>query len=144
MATQRSAEEKELTAIYVERGLDPELARKVALQLMAHDALTTHARDELGITEETTAHPLQAAAASAATFASGAALPLLVVILAPLDRLSIMVSGASLVCLAALGALAAQTGGASPWIGAQRVAFWGAVAMAATAGIGKLFGTTVS
>jgi vacuolar iron transporter family protein len=144
LATQRSAEEKELTAIYVERGLDPELARKVALQLMAHDALTTHARDELGITEETTAHPLQAAAASAATFASGAALPLLVVMLAPLDRLSLMVSGASLVCLAALGALAAQTGGASPWIGARRVAFWGAVAMAVTAGIGKLFGTTVS
>ena len=144
LATQRSAEEKELTAIYVERGLDPELARKVALQLMAHDALTTHARDELGITEKTTAHPLQAAAASAAAFASGAALPLLVVMLAPLDRLSIMVSGASLVCLAALGALAAHMGGASPWIGARRVAFWGAVAMAVTAGIGKLFGTSAA
>jgi VIT1/CCC1 family predicted Fe2+/Mn2+ transporter len=144
LATQRPAEEKELADIYVQRGLDPELARTVAVQLMAHDALATHARDELGITEQMTARPLQAAAASAATFAVGAALPLLVVIFAPLNHLPFLVSGASLVCLAALGALAARTGGASPWVGAGRVAFWGALAMAATAIIGKLFGTAVS
>ena len=141
---QRPAEEKELADIYVKRGLDPELARTVAVQLMAHDALAAHARDELGITEQMTARPLQAAAASAATFAVGAALPLLVVVFAPLTHLPLIVSGASLVCLAALGALAARTGGASPWIGAGRVAFWGALAMAATAIIGKLFGTAVS
>jgi VIT1/CCC1 family predicted Fe2+/Mn2+ transporter len=111
---------------------------------MARDALAAHARDELGITDQMTARPLQAAGASAATFALGAALPLLVVILAPLRGLAITVSVASLVCLATLGALAARTGGASPWIGSARVAFWGALAMAATAGIGKLFGTTVS
>jgi vacuolar iron transporter family protein len=144
LARQGPAEEKELADIYVQRGLDPELARTVAVQLMAHDALGAHARDELGITEQMTARPLQAAAASAATFAVGAALPLLVVIFAPLTNLWLIVSGASLVCLAALGALAAHTGGASPWIGAGRVAFWGALAMAATAVIGKLFGTTVS
>jgi VIT1/CCC1 family predicted Fe2+/Mn2+ transporter len=144
LAKQRPAEEKELAAIYVKRGLDPELARTVAVQLMAHDALAAHARDELGITEQMTARPLQAAAASAATFAMGAALPLLVVILAPLRGLALTVSAASLVCLAGLGALAARTGGASPWAGSRRVAFWGALAMAATAGIGKLFGTTVS
>lgn len=144
LATQLPAEEKELAAIYVQRGLDPELARTVALQLMAHDALAAHARDELGITEQMTARPLQAAGASAATFAAGAFLPLLVVLLAPLNVLAIIVSAASLVCLAALGALAARTGGASPWVGSGRVAFWGALAMAATAGIGKLFGTTVS
>jgi len=141
---QRPAEEKELADIYVKRGLDPELARTVAVQLMAHDALAAHARDELGITEQMTARPLQAAAASAATFAVGAALPLLVVVFAPLLHLPLIVSGASLICLAALGALAARTGGASPWIGAGRVAFWGALAMAATAIIGKLFGTAVS
>ena len=144
LRTQRPAEEKELADIYVKRGLDPELARTVAVQLMAHDALAAHARDELGITEQMTARPLQAAAASAATFAVGAALPLLVVVFAPLTHLPLIVSGASLVCLAALGALAARTGGASSWIGAGRVAFWGALAMAATAIIGKLFGTAVS
>ena len=144
LASQRPAEEKELAEIYVRRGLDPELARTVALQLMAHDALGAHARDELGITEQMTARPLQAASASAATFAVGAALPLLVVIFAPLSHLAIAVSAASLACLAGLGALAARTGGASPWVVAGRVAFWGALAMAATAGIGKLFGTTVS
>ena len=111
---------------------------------MAHDALGAHARDELGITEQMTARPLQAAGASAATFALGAALPLLVVILAPLTGLGWTIAAASLVCLAALGALAARTGGASPWVGSGRVAFWGALAMAATAAIGKLFGTTVS
>ena len=144
LATQRPAEEKELADIYVQRGLDPELARTVAVQLMAHDALGAHARDELGITEQMTARPLQAAAASAATFAVGAALPLLVAILAPLAQIPLTVSGASLLCLAALGALAARTGGASPWIGGGRVAFWGALAMAATAIIGRLFGTTIS
>ena len=144
LASQRPAEEKELAAVYVQRGLDPDLARTVALQLMAHDALAAHARDELGITEQMTARPLQAAGASAATFAAGAFLPLLVVIFAPLNVLAYLVSAASLVCLAALGALAARTGGASPWVGSGRVAFWGALAMAATAGIGKLFGTTVS
>ena len=144
LATQRPAEEKELADIYVQRGLDPELARTVAVQLMAHDALGAHARDELGITDQMTARPLQAAAASAATFAVGAALPLLVAILAPLAQIPLMVSGASLLCLAALGALAARTGGASPWIGGARVTFWGALAMAATAIIGRLFGTTIS
>src|ERR1051325_4419920 len=144
LATQRPAEEKELADIYVRRGLDPELARTVALQLMATDALAAHARDELGITEQMSARPLQAAAASAATFAVGAALPLLVVVFAPLTHLPLIVSGASLICLAALGALAARTGGASPWVGAGRVALWGALAMAATAIIGKLFGTAVS
>ncbi len=144
LATRRPAEEKELADIYVQRGLDPELARTVAVQLMAHDALAAHARDELGITEQMTARPLQAAVASAATFAVGAALPLLVVVFAPLTNLWLVVSGASLICLAALGALAARTGGASPWVGAVRVAFWGALAMAATAIIGKLFGATVS
>ena len=144
LKTQRPDEEKELTDIYVQRGLDPELAQTVAVQLMAHDALAAHARDELGITEQMTARPLQAATASAATFAVGAVLPLLVVIFAPLTQISLMVSGASLICLAALGAVAARTGGASPWIGAGRVAFWGALAMAATAAIGKLFGTSVA
>ena len=144
LATQRAAEEEELADIYVQRGLNPELARTVAVQLMAHDALAAHARDELGITEQMTARPLQAAAASAATFAIGATLPLLVVLFAPIIHLSLIVSGASLVCLAGLGALAAHTGGASLWIGGARVAFWGALAMAATALIGKLFGATVS
>ena len=144
LATQQPAEEKELADIYVRRGLDPELARTVAVRLMAHDALGAHARDELGITEQMSARPLQAAATSAATFSVGAALPLLVVIFAPLPQIPLMVSGASLACLALLGALAARTGGASPWIGAGRVAFWGALAMAATAIIGRLFGTAVS
>lgn len=144
LATRPRAEEKELATIYVQRGLDPELARTVALQLMAHDALAAHARDELGLSERFVARPLQAAVASAATFAVGAALPILTVVLAPTAGLVLAVSGASLVCLAALGALAARTGGASVWVGAGRVAFWGALAMAATAGIGALFGTTVS
>jgi len=144
LATQRPSEENELATIYEQRGLEPELARTVALQLMAHDALGAHARDELGLSETLTARPLQAALASAATFAVGAALPLLTVILAPPTWLAVIVSGVSLVCLAALGALAARSGGASAWVGARRVAFWSALAMAATAGIGALFGTTVS
>ncbi len=144
LATQRSAEEKELSAIYVQRGLDPALARTVALQLMAHDALGAHARDELGLSAKLIARPLQAALASAATFSVGAALPILTVMWTPPARMVLVVSGASLLCLAGMGALAARTGGASAWIGTLRVAFWGALAMAATAGIGALFGTRVS
>jgi len=144
LATQLPAEEEELAAIYVQRGLEPELARTVALKLMAHDALGAHARDELGLSETVTARPLQAALASAASFAVGAMLPIAAAILSPQSSLALAVSTASLVCLAGLGALAARTGGASPWIGAARVAFWGALAMAATAGIGSLFGTSVS
>ncbi|MDE3136119.1 MAG: VIT family protein [Acidobacteriota bacterium] len=144
LATQRPSEEKELATIYVQRGLEPELARTVALQLMAHDALGAHARDELGLTEKFVARPLQAALASAATFSVGAALPIVTVILTPVTSLVVVVSGASLLCLAVLGAIAARAGGASAWIGSGRVAFWGALAMAATAGIGALFGTKVS
>lgn len=144
LATDRTFEEAELAGIYEKRGLDPALARTVALQLMAHDALGAHARDELGMSEATAARPLQAAMASAATFAAGAALPILVVITAPASSVVMIVAAASLVCLAALGALAGRAGGASALTGAGRVAFWGALAMAITAGVGKLFGTTIS
>ncbi|HUJ16227.1 MAG TPA: VIT family protein [Thermoanaerobaculia bacterium] len=140
LATMPEAEEKELAGIYVHRGVAPDVAQEVAKQLMAHDALAAHARDELGITEQLTAKPLQAALASAATFAGGAALPILTVVFAPMTHVSIIVAVVSLVCLAGLGALAARAGGASPWIGMARVAFWGAVAMALTAGVGRLFG----
>jgi VIT1/CCC1 family predicted Fe2+/Mn2+ transporter len=143
LKTQRPAEERELADIYVKRGLDPELARTVALQLMAHDALGAHARDELGLSETLTARPFQAAWASAATFSVGATLPLLSVMVAPASWLTLVVSLASLVCLATLGSIAARSGGASAWVGAGRVTFWGALAMAATAGIGALFGTSV-
>lgn len=134
LATQRPAEEEELAAIYVGRGLEPALARTVALQLMAHDALGAHARDELGHSERLGARPLQAALASAGTFSVGAALPILSVLLAPPARLTLTVSGVSLICLVALGSVAGRTGGASAWKGAVRVGFWGALAMAATAG----------
>jgi VIT1/CCC1 family predicted Fe2+/Mn2+ transporter len=144
LAMQPVAEEDELAAIYEGRGLEPALARSVATQLMAHDALGAHARDELGLSDEHAARPLQAALASATTFAVGAALPIITVMLAPSAYLSIIVAAVSLVCLAALGALAGRAGGASPWVGAGRVAFWSALAMAATAGVGALFGTTVS
>jgi VIT1/CCC1 family predicted Fe2+/Mn2+ transporter len=144
LATDRAGEEKELTEIYVGRGLEPTLARTVAQQLMAHDALGAHARDELGMSAGFAARPLQAAVASALTFSVGAVLPILVVLLPIRTGLVPAVSGASLVCLAGMGALAARTGGASPWIGAGRVALWGALALAATAGVGALFGTTVS
>ncbi len=144
LATQRPAEEEELAAIYVRRGLQPALARTVALQLMAHDALGAHARDELGLSEQLAARPLQAALASAGTFAVGAALPIAAVLLAPPGRLALLVSGVSLICLVALGSLAARTGGASAWRGALRVGFWGALAMAATAGVGALFGTSIA
>ena len=141
---QPRAEEDELAAIYVGRGLDPGLARTVAQQLMGHDALGAHVRDELGLSAELAARPLQAAAASAATFAVGAALPIVAVMVAPADATVAAVSTVSLACLAALGALAARAGGASGWIGAARVAFWGALAMAVTAAVGSLFGTTVA
>jgi vacuolar iron transporter family protein len=144
LATQPIAEEQELAAIYEKRGLDAELARSVAQQLMAHDAIGAHARDELGLSDELTARPLQAAIASAASFAVGAALPIITVIVAPSAHVSLTVSGVSLVCLAGLGAMAARAGGASTWIGTGRVALWGAVAMAATAAVGALFGTAVS
>ncbi len=134
-------EHEELMAIYVGRGLDPALAHQVAEQLMAHDALGAHARDELGITETLSARPLQAAMASACSFAGGAALPLLVTALAPEARLIPVVSGSSLVCLALLGGVAARVGGARVMVGALRVTFWGALAMGLTAGVGALFGT---
>jgi len=137
------AELDELTGIYVERGLDPELARTVARQLTARDALRAHVRDELGHSEEFSARPLQAALASAATFAVGAALPLVTATLATQSTLSWLVAGVSLFSLAGLGALAARAGGASAAPGAWRVAFWGALAMALTAGVGALFGTAV-
>jgi VIT1/CCC1 family predicted Fe2+/Mn2+ transporter len=133
-------EHRELAGIYVARGLDPSLAKQVAEQLMAHDALGAHARDELGISETLAARPVQAALSSAASFAVGAMLPLLVVILAP-QTLLIPVAAASLLFLAALGAWAASAGGASVITGATRVTFWGALAMAVTAGAGALFGS---
>ena len=144
LATEPVAEENELAGIYVARGLEPDLARKVAQQLTAHDALGAHARDELGISEITTARPMQAALASAGTFAVGAILPIVAAMLAPEANIGVIVSGVSLVCLAILGALAGRAGGASPLVGSLRVAFWGALAMAATAAVGSLFGTTVS
>ena len=143
LAAQPQEEEDELTAIYVRRGLDPQLARTVARQLMVKDALTTHARDELGLTAELAARPLQAALASAATFAVGAGVPVLTVVLAPMTALAVIVSIVSLLCLVALGAIAARAGGARAVVGAARVAFWGTLAMAATAAVGKLFGTGV-
>jgi VIT1/CCC1 family predicted Fe2+/Mn2+ transporter len=143
LATEPKAEEAELAGIYVRRGLRPELARTVARELMAKDALGAHARDELGLTEPLTARPLQAAIASAVTFACGAALPILTILLTPRDGLIRTVPIVSLLCLAGLGAVAARAGGASVWRGAARVAFWSALAMAATAAIGKLFGTTI-
>ncbi|HEX8725537.1 MAG TPA: VIT family protein [Gemmatimonadaceae bacterium] len=137
------AEHVELASIYVQRGLEPGLARQVADQLMAHDALAAHARDELGISEVVTAKPIQAALASAASFAVGAAMPLLTTWLSPVARVIPLVIGGSLVFLAVLGAVAARTGGAPVVRGAVRVAFWGALAMGITAGVGRLFGTVV-
>jgi VIT1/CCC1 family predicted Fe2+/Mn2+ transporter len=136
-------EAEELTQIYIERGLEPALAAQVAAQLMAKDALSAHARDELGLSELHAAKPLQAALTSALTFACGAALPLLFAIFVAREYLGAAVALGSLVTLAALGMLAARTGGANPWKGALRVTFWGALAMAATMGIGSLFGTVV-
>ena len=133
-------EHKELAAIYVGRGLDPALAKQVAGQLMAHDAMGAHARDELGISDTLTARPLQAALASAGSFALGAAMPLLVTVLAPSAVVIPLVSGTSLGFLALLGGLAAHAGGAGVLAGAIRVTFWGAIAMAVTAGVGAWFG----
>lgn len=143
LATDPSGEEDELTGIYVARGLEPALARRVAQQLAANDALKAHARDELGLTDELAARPLQAALASAATFAVGACLPVFTAVVAPVATLSLSVSIVSLVCLAALGALAGRAGGAPALTGAGRVALWGALAMALTAGVGRVFGAAV-
>ena len=141
LKTDGKGEHAELAAIYVGRGLDRSLAKQVAEQLMAHDALGAHARDELGISKTVAARPVQAALASAGSFAAGAAMPLVVAVLAPVAALIPMVAGTSLAFLALLGGLAAHTGGAGLAAGALRVTFWGALAMAVTAGVGALFGT---
>jgi VIT1/CCC1 family predicted Fe2+/Mn2+ transporter len=143
LETHEPGERRELAAIYVARGVDAVLAKKVAEQLMAHDALGAHARDELGISETLSARPIQAAFTSAASFAVGAALPLLAVAIVSASSLIPVLSITSLVFLAILGALAARVGGAGVMKGAMRVTFWGALAMALTAGVGKLFGTAV-
>ena len=137
------AELRELAGIYVQRGLEPALARQVAEQLTAKDALAAHARDELGITELAQAQPLQAALSSAASFSVGAALPLAVVFISPATQLIPFVSAASLAFLALLGGLAARAGGADVWKGAMRVTFWSAIALAVTAGVGRLVGVSV-
>jgi VIT1/CCC1 family predicted Fe2+/Mn2+ transporter len=143
LAADAEAEHRELAGIYIKRGLEPTLADQVATQLMAHDALGAHARDELGISETLSARPVQAALASAASFTAGAVLPLLVVLVMPPGALIAGVAASSLVFLAALGAVAARAGGAPVAVGAWRVTFWGALAMAITAGVGALFGTAV-
>lgn len=143
LATDDAAEHLELTKIYMGRGLDESLARQVAEQLMAHDALGAHARDELGIVESQRARPVVAALTSAATFAVGATLPLLVAWLAPIRLLPFLVVGTSLVFLGVLGGVAAAVGGANAFRGVARVGIWGALAMAATYGVGRLFGTVV-
>jgi VIT1/CCC1 family predicted Fe2+/Mn2+ transporter len=140
LAANPEAEHTELTAIYVQRGLDPALASSVATQLMQHDALGAHARDELGINETLAARPVQAALASAASFAVGAALPLLMVLWLPVAALMPRVAGSSLLFLALLGLMAARTGGAPVRASVFRVTFWGALAMALTAAVGTLFG----
>jgi VIT1/CCC1 family predicted Fe2+/Mn2+ transporter len=141
LKTDGKGEHEELAAIYAGRGVDPSLAKQVADQLMAHDALEAHARDELGITKAQKARPIQAALASAASFAVGAGLPLLVTALGPEASLVWLVSSTSLFFLALLGGVAAHVGGASIAVGAMRVTFWGALAMAVTAGVGALVGT---
>jgi len=143
LATDLPAEQRELASIYERRGLAPALAQQVAQQLMAHDALGAHARDELEVSSAMAARPVQAALTSAAAFAAGAALPLLVATVAPAGSLLYWVAGTALVFLALLGALAARTGGAGVLVGAWRVTFWGALAMAVTAGVGALFGAPV-
>jgi VIT1/CCC1 family predicted Fe2+/Mn2+ transporter len=141
LATDSRSEHRELASIYVKRGLEPSLAQQVADQLMAHDALGAHARDELGLSETHTARPIQAALASAVTFAVGAALPLLVVLFSRFSIIIPIVAGSSLVFLAFMGGLAARVGGARIALGAGRVTFWGALAMAATAAVGAMFGS---
>jgi len=143
LATDDPAERAELTEIYVKRGLTPALAAQVAEQLMANDALAAHARDELGITEAQAARPIQAALASAGSFSVGALLPVVVAATAPQAWVSRLVTASALVLLAVLGAVAARVGGAPAGRGALRVAFWGALAMAASALVGRLFGATV-
>lgn len=144
LAADAAGEQRELMGIYIKRGLSRDLAKQVADQLMAHDALGAHARDELGITERSAANPLQAAGASAASFAIGASLPLAVTAAVPLDGVLYAVPAAALVALATLGAIAARAGGAPMAAAALRVTFWSALAMAVTAGVGELFGTVVS
>ena len=144
LATDQESELKELASIYIGRGLDPDLAQQVAVQFTAHDALAAHARDELGIIETMNARPIQAALASAGTFAIGAALPLLVAFVVSETNTVFYVAGMSLAFLALLGGLAAKAGGANIWGGTARVAFWGALAMAATAGVGSLFGVVAA
>jgi VIT1/CCC1 family predicted Fe2+/Mn2+ transporter len=144
LATDQESELKELTGIYIARGLTPDLAQQVAVQFTAHDALGAHARDELGINEIMNARPVQAAFASASTFAVGAALPLLVAYFATAANTVVYVGIMSLIFLAALGGLAAKAGGANIWKGTARVAFWGVLAMAATAGVGSLFGVVAA
>ena len=143
LSAESAFELDELTDIYVKRGVSQAIARQVAQQLMAKDALTAHARDELGISEITTARPVQAALASAATFSVGAAMPLLMVVVSPAGALVPIVFAASLGFLALLGAIGARAGGANILRATARVTFWGALAMALTAGIGKLFGAVV-
>jgi len=140
LAASPEHEQAELTAIYVKRGLDPALASNVATQLMQHDALGAHARDELGISDSLAARPVQAALASAGTFTLGAVLPLLIVVLFPVATLMWAVSASSLLFLVLLGSLSAKAGGAPVVVAATRVTFWGALAMALTAGVGALFG----
>jgi VIT1/CCC1 family predicted Fe2+/Mn2+ transporter len=144
LSNDHESELKELTGIYIERGLTPDLAHQVAMQLTEYDALGAHARDELGIIGTMNARPIQAAFASAATFAVGAALPLVVTFFASEANTVFYVASASLAFLAALGGLAAKAGGANLWIGATRVAFWGVLAMATTAAVGHLFGVVTA
>lgn len=141
LKTDEAYELQELADIYIRRGLEPSLAQQVAKQLTAHDALATHAREELGLTEIHTARPIQAAVASAVTFALGAALPLILALISPATLIIPIVAGGSLLLLALLGGLAAQVGGANVFVGAGRVTFWGALAMIATAIVGAIFGT---
>ena len=143
LATTPDAEKEELVGIYTARGLTPALARQVADQLMERDALAAHARDELGLSPATAARPIQAALASALAFAVGAALPVVVAALSPTAWLTRLVTASALLLLTVLGAVAARVGGAAMGRGALRVAFWGALAMAASAGVGRLFGTQI-
>ena len=143
LETDAEFEHQELATIYINRGLDPSLAQQVADQLMAHDALAAHARDELGITETHRPRPIQTAMASAATFAVGAAIPLLLALVSPPAYITVLVAGGTLLSLALLGGLAARAGGANVVIGAGRVTLWGALAMMATAVVGAIFGAVM-
>jgi VIT1/CCC1 family predicted Fe2+/Mn2+ transporter len=143
LKTNEPYEREELAKIYVERGLDAALAEEVATKLMAHDALAAHARDELGLSDIHRARPLQAAMASATSFAAGAVIPVILVALVPFQGIAALVAGSSLVLLAVLGGLAAGAGGSSKLAGAVRIGFWGALAMGLTAAIGALLGTNV-